>query len=142
MFDGKNYWCHSDNVPKGGGICTTNDWQAYSSIGTLSCREFFLDGVEAGASAAKVVKHLGQPDQIDQDSPFSRRFTYRGLSVSFFEDAALTIRSVRPNYCTPLGLCPGDAVSKISAYLPDSGHYLDAGLPNHSKLGGCLAWKG
>ena len=112
VFDGKNYWCHRDTVPKGGGICTTNGWQAYSSIGTLSRRELFLGGVKAGASAAKVVEHLGQPDQIDQDSPFSRRFTYRGLSVSFFEDAALTIRSVSPDYCTPSGLCPGDAVFK------------------------------
>lgn len=112
VFDGKNYWCHSDNVPEGGGICTINGWQAYSSVGKLSRRELFLGGVKAGASEAEVIAHLGQPDQIDQDSPFSRRLTYRGLSVSFFEDAALTIRSVSPNYCTPLGLCPGDAVSK------------------------------
>jgi len=112
VFDGENYWCHSDNVPEGGGICTTNGWQAYSSIGNLSRRELFLGGVEAGASEAEVVNHLGQPNQIDQDSPFSRRLTYQGLSLSFFEDAALTIRSVSPDYCTPLGLCPGDAVSE------------------------------
>jgi hypothetical protein len=112
VFDGENYWCYSDNAPEGGGICTINGWQAYSSIGRLSRSELSLGGVGAGASEAEVVEHLGQPDQIDQESPLSRQLTYRGLSVSFLEDAALTIRSISPDYCTPLGLCPGDAVSK------------------------------
>ncbi|HEY9661825.1 MAG TPA: hypothetical protein V6C65_25500, partial [Allocoleopsis sp.] len=50
LFDGENYWCHSDNVPEGGGICTSNGWQAYSSIGNVSRSELFLGGVEAGAT--------------------------------------------------------------------------------------------
>ncbi|MDA0866820.1 MAG: hypothetical protein O2890_10450, partial [Cyanobacteria bacterium] len=95
VFDGENYWCHSDNVPEGGGICTANGWQAYSSVGQLSADELSLGGVEAGAREAEVIAALGQPDQIDQVSPFSSQLTYRGLSVSFYEDAALNLRSVR-----------------------------------------------
>ncbi|MBE9136766.1 hypothetical protein IQ254_06035 [Nodosilinea sp. LEGE 07088] len=107
VFDGENYWCHSDSAPEGGGICTANGWQAYSSIGTIASDQFSLGGVEAGATEAEVIGQLGQPDQIDQVSPFSTRFTYRGMSMSFFEGAISNIRSVSPSYCTPSGLCPG-----------------------------------
>ncbi|MGG6237479.1 hypothetical protein ACQ4N7_02475 [Nodosilinea sp. AN01ver1] len=112
LFDGENYWCHSDSVPEGGGLCTANGWQAYSSIGKISSAELSLGGVEAGAAEAEVIGQLGEPDQFEQVSPFSTKLTYRGLSVSFFEDAAATIRSVSPNYCTPSGLCPGATVAE------------------------------
>lgn len=107
VFDGENYWCHSDDVPEGGGVCTINGWQAYSSVGAIASDQFSLGGVEAGATEAEVIGQLGQPDQIDQVSRFSTRFTYRGLSMSFFEGAISNIRSVSPSYCTPSGLCPG-----------------------------------
>jgi hypothetical protein len=113
VFDGENYWCHSASVPEGGGICTANGWQAYGSVGKVAPSELALGGVETGASEAEVIARLGQPDQLDRTSPFSTQFTYRGLSVSFFEDAALTIRSVSPNYCTPSGVCVGMAVSEV-----------------------------
>jgi hypothetical protein len=113
VFDGENYWCLSTNVPEGGGICTANGWQARSSVGKFSPDELSLGGIEAGASEAEVIEILGQPDQMEQTSPFSAKFTYRGLSVSFYEDAALTIRSVSPNYCTPSGVCPGMSVAEV-----------------------------
>lgn len=112
VFDGENYWCHSDTVPEGGGVCTANGWQAYSGIGAIASDQFSLGGVEAGATEAEVIGQIGQPDQIDQVSPFSTRYTYRGLSMSFFEGAISNIRSVSPSYCTPSGLCPGAAVAE------------------------------
>lgn len=106
-----NYWCHTDNVPQSGGVCTPDGWQSYDSVGTISSSEMALGGVEAGASEAEVLSQLGAPDQADEVSPFSKRLTYIGMSMSFYEDAALNIRSVSADYCTPSGLCPGDATS-------------------------------
>ncbi len=113
IFDGTTYWCSRSTAPSEGGICTVNGWQTYSTIGQLDPGELSLGGVEAGASEAAVIALLGQPDQVERTSPVSSQLIYRGLSVSFYEDAALTIRSVDASYCTPSGVCPGMEVVEV-----------------------------
>lgn len=133
IFDGQNYWCQSDQVPDGGGVCTPRGWQAYATIGQIATEELSLGGVAVGARASEVLAALGEPDQQTEVSDYSAEFIYPGMMVSFFEDAALTIRSVSPSYCAPLGACPGMAVSEVEAIY-------GAGIGNDGDYGKSLTY--
>lgn len=82
--------------------------------GAPSTGELSLAGLKIGDSLALVRKKLGKPTSTTGapgDHDYILR--YRGLRIEMIEpDQILTLESTSPSYCTPSGLCPGQALDE------------------------------
>jgi hypothetical protein len=111
-----------------------------ASACAIPASELSIGGVDAGATEASVLEHLGVPDKIiDNGEGTELHFAGLVVTVGWLEQAApgierhvLAIRGDAATDCTPKGLCPGmpaavaeSLYGKVEPTVRDTGTYFE-----------------
>lgn len=88
-----------------------------------------LSGIPLGATEAQTRAHLGEPQRVQTKGERSTVLYYRGLHVTFRDDAALMLVADEPAiHETPEGIRVGTPWSELERILPDNVYDEDDGL--------------
>jgi hypothetical protein len=80
----------------------------------ISPSEMAIGGISIGQTRNAVAANLGKPTSKTEEADYlSEHWHYPTLRVSFAFGSVEELHSSSPRACTPAGLCPGDAVSRM-----------------------------